>query len=281
MKKKKIIGIVLILAALVCVYAGISVRSSAPKTAETVINAVYISDGKVHPENEGKVVIVPGTLDSEPFVDQETGIKISSAVAFRYVEKLYIAEDREKKTEYWEWKTDAIAFGGEKKVLAPNVSLGEFSVTEELLQTFTTNKKRTSYDRKELDQMGWQTFTDGGQTYLYQGDRMPRNEDGIDAVNTWIDKYAYQDYVGTYRVAYAEMDGSLDCTIVALQRNGRLERVPGVVLRAVHSGHLTQAEILEYEASSAKGGAVVSYVLAVAFLGAGVFLLIRKEKKNS
>ena len=281
MKKKNMIGIVLILATLICVYGGISVRSSAPETAETISNAVYVSDGKVHPENEGKVVIVPGTLDAEPFVDQETGIKISSTVAFRYVEKLYIEEDSEKKTEYWEWKTDAIAFGGEKKVLAPNVSLGEFSVAEELIQTLTTNKKRTVYDEKELEQMGWRTFTDNGCTYLYQGDRMPRNEDGIDSVNTWIDKYAYQDYVGTYRVAYAEMDGSPDCTIVALQRNGRLERVPDVVLRALHSGHLTQTEILEYETSSAKGGAVISYVLAVAFLGAEVFLLIKKEKKNS
>ena len=154
MKKNKIIGIVLIVIGLFCVFGAFSVNAGAPETAEVISNAVYVSDGKVLPENEGKVVIVPGTLDAAPFVDRETGIALSSAVAFRHVEKLYIEEDTEEKTEYWAWKTDMSAFGGEKKIVAPNVTLGEFAVAEELLQTLSANKRRTEYSEKELNQMG-------------------------------------------------------------------------------------------------------------------------------
>ena len=53
MKKNKIIGIVLIVIGLFCVFGAFSVNSGAPETAETISNAVYVSDGKVLPENEG------------------------------------------------------------------------------------------------------------------------------------------------------------------------------------------------------------------------------------
>ena len=145
MAKKKIIGIVLIVIGLFCVFGAFSVNSGAPETADVIRNAVYVSDGRVLPENEGKVVIVPGTLDAAPFVDRETGIAINSAVAWRHVEKLYIEEDTEEETAYWSWKTDMSAFGGDKKIVAPKVTLGEFAVAEELLQTLSANQKRTEY----------------------------------------------------------------------------------------------------------------------------------------
>jgi len=279
MKKKRIIGIVLIVIGLFCVFGAFSVNSDAPETAEVIGNAVYVSDGKVLPENEGKVVIVPGALDAAPFVDRETGIALSSAVAFRHVEKLHIEEDTEDETEYWAWETDMSAFGGNKKIVAPNVTLGEFTVAEELVQTLSANKRRTEYSEKELNQMGWSTFTDDGKTYLYQGDWMPRDEDGLDSANTLLDKNAYRDYVGTYRVAYDEMDGDREYTVVALQKDGQLVRVPDVTLRAIHSGHLTQDAILENEASSAKGGMITAIVGAVLCFGAGAFLIVKKEKK--
>ena len=173
------------------------------------------------------------------------------------------------------------AFGSEKKIVAPNVTLGEFAVAEELLQTLSTNQKRTEYSEKELNQMGWSTFIDDGKTYLYQGDWMPRDEDALDSVNTLLDKNAYRDYVGTYRVAYDEMDGDREYTVVALQKDGQLVRVPDVTLRAIQSGHLTQNEILENEASSAKGGMIAAIVGAVLCFGAGAFLIVKKEKQTA
>ena len=45
--------------------------------------------------------------------------------------------------------------------------------------------------------------------------------------------------------------------------------------------HLTQNEILENEASSAKGGMITAIVGAVLCFGAGVFLIVKKEKKTA
>ena len=128
--KNKIIGIVLIVAAVLTAVLGLMAGGNASGNSEIIKNAVYISDGKVLPENEGKVVIVSGTLDAPlPYVDQETGIKLSTIVAYRHVEKLRVGEDTETKTLYWDWDLvmDTSILGGTEKLIAPDVTLGEFS----------------------------------------------------------------------------------------------------------------------------------------------------------
>lgn len=276
MKKKKIIGIILILVGLFCVFGAFSVNAGAPETAEAISNAVYVSDGKVLAENEGKVVIVPGTLDVVPFVDRETGIVIRDLVALRKVEKLAIAEKNEndKTEEVWDWREsyDKNEYGGTEKLVAPNVSLGEFKVASELLQGLTLYGKRSEYDKKELNQYGWKEFTDNGYVYLSTEDYMPEDGNSV---------YKHdRNYKNTLRVSYTEMAGGFEYTVVALQKDGQLVNVPDVTLQALHSGHLTQAEILEDAESDAKGGMIIAIVGAVICLGAGAFLLVKKEKKE-
>ena len=276
MKKKKIIGVVLIAIGLLCVFGVFRVKAGAPKTAETISNAVYISDGKVLAENEGKVVIVPGTLDADlPYVDKETGIKINSIVAFREVEKLYVREETEndKTYEYWSWEqtVNQNDYGGTKRIFAPNITLGEFGVSEELIEYVSLGKHRDEYnDKKELNQRGWHRFLDDGKAYLYAGDYMPENGD----------KYGklYADCRNTLRVFYQEMDGGLDYTIIAMQQNGKLVRVPDVTLRAAHTGHMTKEDLLADAESDAKGSMIIAIVGAVICLGVGAFLLVKKEK---
>ena len=76
------------------------------------------------------------------------------------------------------------------------------------------------------------------------------------------------------------MSGGPEYTVVAMQKDGQLVRVPDVTLQALHSGHLTQAEILESAESSAKGGIIFAIVGALLCLGAGAFLVLKKEKKT-
>ena len=275
MLKKKIIGIVLIAIGLFCVFGAFSVNSGAPETAEVISNAVYVSDGKVLPENEGKVVIVPGTLDADPFVDRETGIVIHDIVAYRKVEKLTIAEEtnNDKTYEVWSWSEsyDKNEYGGTEKLVAPNVSLGEFKVASELVQSITLYGQRSEYDKKELNQRGWNVFTDNGKVYLSTEDYLPDEDDSVTRLT--------EDYRHSLRVSYVEMSGGPEYTVVALQKDGQLVNVPDVTLQAVHSGHLTQAEILENAESSAKGGMIIAIVGAVLCFGAGAFLIIKKEKQ--
>ena len=275
MLKKKIIGIVLIVIGLFCAFGAFSVNSSAPETAEVIGNAVYVSDGKVLPENEGKVVIVPGMLDAAPFVDPETGIVIHDIVAYRKVEKLTIAEEtnNDKTYEVWSWSEsyDKNEYGGTEKLVAPNVSLGEFKVASELVQSITLYGQRSEYDKKELNQRGWNVFTDNGKVYLSTEDYLPDEDDSVTRLT--------KDYRHSLRVSYVEMSGGPEYTVVALQKDGQLVRVPDVTLQALQSGHLTQAEVLENAESSAKGGMIIAIVGAVLCLGAGAFLIIKKEKQ--
>ena len=275
MTKKKIIGIVLIAIGLFCVFGAFSINAGAPEKAEVISNAVYVSDGKVLPENEGKVVIVPGTLVAAPFVDPETGIVIHDMVAYRKVEKLASVEKtkNDKTYEVWSWREsyDKNEYGGTEKLVAPNVSLGEFKVASELVQSITLYGQRSEYDKKELNQQGWNVFTDNGYVYLSTEDYMPDEDDSVTRLN--------RDYRHSLRVSYTEMAGGFEYTVVGLQKDGQLVRVPDVTLQAIHSGHLTQAEILESEESSAKGGMIIAIVGAVVCLAAGAFLIVKKEKQ--
>ena len=72
-----------------------------------------IRDGKVLPENEGKVVIVTDILKAPmPFVDEKTGIPLNSVVAYRQVEKLVIEEGKKegdkKDPDTWKWEFAAL-----------------------------------------------------------------------------------------------------------------------------------------------------------------------------
>ena len=275
--KKKIIGIVLIAIGLFCVFGAFSVNSGAPETAEVISNAVYVSDGKVLPENEGKVVIVPGALNAAPFVDKETGIVIHDMVAYRKVEKLAITEKtkNDKTYEVWSWREsyDKNEYGGTEKLVAPNVSLGEFKVASELVQSITLYGQRSEYDKKELNQRGWNVFTDNGKVYLSTEDYLPDEDDSVTRLT--------KDYRHSLRVSYVEMSGGPEYTVVALQKDGQLVNVPDVTLQALHIGHLTQAEVLESAESSAKGGMIIAIVGAVLCFGAGAFLIVKKEKQTA
>ena len=130
---KKIGGIILIACALFTAFLGIKAAGNAPGNQEIIKDAVYVADGKVLPENEGKVVIVNGTLDAPlPFVDDETGIELDSIVAYRRVEKarVVLGGDDEKDTWSWDATLNENDFGGSKKLVAPGATLGEFEVPQ-------------------------------------------------------------------------------------------------------------------------------------------------------
>ena len=60
--KKRIIGIILVIAALCTALLGVKAGGNASGNQEIIKDAVYVADGKVLPENEGKIVIVNGTV---------------------------------------------------------------------------------------------------------------------------------------------------------------------------------------------------------------------------
>lgn len=274
---KKIAGIVLIILGLITVFLGIKAVAGTPKNREIIESAVYVGDGKLMAENEGKVVIVHGTLDAElPYVDEETGIVLNSIVAYRRVEKLAMQYDSEKEDDYWEWRlySDPNYYGGTGKVVAEGVTLGEYAVADQILLAIDATENHTEYEKKELNRFGWDTFEDNERVYLYMGDHMPCDDTRV------IEKY-YLDYVDTFRVTYDVIpeDNTLEYTVIGLQKNGKLEEVEELDLLAIHSGSLTADDLLAYAKSSGTTATIAVSCIAVLLLGVGIFLILKSRKK--
>lgn len=278
---KRIIGIILVIAALGTVLLGIKAGGNASGNQEIIENAVYVADGKVLPENEGKVVIVNGTLEAPlPFVDPETGIELDSIVAYRHVEKARVVLGSENKVDTWSWDSTISEdhLGGSKKIAAPGVTIGEFEVAEALLQPVSTLGELTEFYIGADYNLDWYIFEEKGLEYLYSLEYMPWDGDEV-----YYDTYARdhltskQKNEGTLRVRYdvVEEGADMDYTIIGLQKNGKLEEVKELDLIATVSGHLTPEEMLGHAESSNSTALITAAVIALAFGVPGVVMLIK------
>ena len=281
---KKIVGIILIVCALFAAFLGIKAAGNASGNQEIIKGAVYVADGKVLPENEGKVVIVNGTLDAPlPFIDEQTGIELNSIVAYRRVEKARVKLGSDGKKDTWSWDSTISEndLGGSKKLVAPGVTLGEFEVAEILMQPVPTFGELDEFYIGEDYDVEWYIFEDDGMDYLYQLEYMPL-EDGTVYYDTVIRDHttSKQKNEGTLRVRYdvVEDGTSMDYTIIGLQKNGKLEEVEELDLIAAASGHLTPEEMLGYAESSNTTALIAAAVIALAFAIPGVIVLVKAFK---
>ena len=285
--KKRIIGIILVIAALCTALLGVKAGGNASGNQAIIKDAVYVADGKVLPVNEGKVVIVNGTLDAPlPFVDDETGIELDSIVAYRRVEKARVVLGGDDKKDTWSWDStlNENDFGGSKKLVAPGVTLGEFEVAEMLLQPVPTLGEMTEFYIGEGYDAQWYIFEEKGLDYLYQLDYMPL-EDSEVYRDTVTKDYptSKQKNEGTLRVRYdvVEDGASMDYTIIGLQKIGKLEEVEELDLIAAVSGHLTPEEMLEHAESGNTTALITAAVIALAFAIPGVIMLVKTGKKHA
>ena len=104
---KKIIGVVLIIGGLLFAALAIKALFSAPKAEEQIRSAVTIKDGRILPENEGKLVVVSGTLKpAEQLRDPITGVKLPGVTAKRTV-WTYERDTNSDDEQVWDWKPEA------------------------------------------------------------------------------------------------------------------------------------------------------------------------------
>jgi hypothetical protein len=282
--KKRIIGIILVVCALLTAFLGIKAAGNASGNQRIINDAVYVADGKVLPENEGKVVVVNGTLEAPlPFVDEETGIELNSIVAYRHVEKARVVLGNDGKADTWSWDSTISEndLGGSKKIVAPGVTLGEFEVAEMLLQPVPTFAELTEFYIGEDYDIDWYIFEEKGLDYLYQLEYMPWNGDKVYYDTVLRDHVtSKQKNEGTLRVRYdvVEEGTSMDYTIIGRQKNGKLEEVEELDLVATVSGHLTPEEMLGHAESSNTTALITAAVIALAFAIPGVIILLKAFK---
>ena len=125
-----------------------------PGTQRQLSEAVFITDGVVRPENEGRLVIVCSTLSAaENARDELLSLEMPSPIAVRYVESFSVGDDGENWVGSWdpidwqsgEWLKRAHLFG--------RAAMGEFSVSEELLVSFPAGRELSlsQLDPDEVD----------------------------------------------------------------------------------------------------------------------------------
>ena len=171
MTMKKIIGVILIIGGVLFASLAIKALFSAPKSEEQIRAAATIKDGRILPENEGKLVVVSGTLKAaEPLQDPITGVKLPGVTAKRTV-WTYKQDTTSDDEQVWDWKpentdySEKANFGINAEILtttmlaAPTL-LGEFKVEGKLLNPLIRNTEFTKYDEQSLN-AGWKVLSGG------------------------------------------------------------------------------------------------------------------------
>ena len=263
---KKIIGIVLIVIGVFTAVLGIKAMGQAPESEEKLKNAVYVADAKVYPENEGKLVIVPGKIEAElPLVDVKTGLKLPTIKATK--QSWYAVATKSADTGYdWSWVVD-----GATQTLTADCTVGEFRLYEGMLNGLPVSVDYSDFEAGDLKEAGLMDY------YAYVV------TDGVYISDDKGGHTRYKDeYEGAVRYKYRimPMDGEMEYTFVGIQKNGALVRDDSLGLIASTEGILSFDEVLAKNESNNTAGNIFAFVAAALFIGGGIVCIVVKKKEG-
>ena len=263
---KKIIGIVLIIIGLFTAFLGFKAMSQAPEAVEKLASAVYVADAKVYPENEGKVVIVPGKIDAEPLVDTETGLELPTIKASK--QSWYAVGVKSADVGYdWSWMVDGVT-----QTLTAECSVGEFKLYEGMLNGLPVSVDYSDFEAGDLKEAGLMDY------YAYVV------TDGVYISDDKGGHTRYKDeYEGAVRYKYRIMpvDGELEYTFVGVQKNGAIARDDSLGMIASTEGILSFDDVLAKNESNNKAGNIFAFVAAALFICGGIVCIVVKKKEDA
>ena len=263
---KKIIGIVLIIIGLFTAFLGFKAMSQAPEAVEKLESAVYVADAKVYPENEGKVVIVPGKIDAEPLVDTETGLELPTIKASK--QSWYAVCAKSADVGYdWSWMIDGVT-----QTLTAECSVGEFKLYEGMLNGLPVSVDYSDFEKSDLKEAGLMDY------YAYVV------TDGVYISDDKGGHTRYKDeYEGAVRYKYRIMpvDGELEYTFVGVQKNGAIARDDSLGMIASTEGILSLEDVLAQNESNNNAGNIFAFVTAALFIGGGIVCIVVKKKEDA
>ena len=282
MKKKSIIFIVI---AIILVIVGFTSTNTSNQT-DAISKAVYVEDGKVLPENEGKIVIVPGKAEAiEPLVDTLTGVEIPNIRANRKVEmyERTTQTDEENNTRtVMEWKPTTQSGINQldamhSTMLVAKCKVGEFEIDEQIIKNISASTGLNNIDGKGPASKGYHVAMYKNVTYVSKIDYMPEGGEKVGVQNGWSTEYRHMNYENMPRISYTVPSGdSLEYTFIGKQQNGKIMYDKDLGMQAAFSGLQNPTELAERVESGGMIGAVVAWVIA-AFL---LFLGIISAKKT-
>ena len=279
---KKIIGVILIIGGIFFASLAVKALVSAPQSYEKIRVAATIKDGKLTPENEGKLVVVSGTLKpAEQLQDPITGVKLPGVTAKRTV-WTYKQNAGSGDEKVWDWQpentdySEKANFGINAEILtttmlaAPTL-LGEFKVEGKLLNPLIRNTEFTQYDKESLN-AGWNVLSGGKESrYCISKEHwLPKKSTGT---------YSTTGY-GSQKVSYGIVspDDPLEYTIVGVQKEGNLVKADDIDAVTTVKGIMTAEEFAEENKKGVRGGSIFGIIAGIllAVIGAGMMIFRRQ-----
>ena len=279
---KKIIGVILIIGGILFASLAVKAIMSAPQTYERIRAAATIKDGRVIPENEGKLVVVSGTLKpAEQLQDPITGVKLPGVTAKRTV-WTYKQDTGSGDEKVWDWypeNTDYSEKGNfginaeilTSTMLAAPTLLGEFKVESKLLNPLIRNTEFTQYDEESLKD-GWNLLSGGKESrYCVSKEHwLPKKTTGM---------YSATGY-GSQKITYGVVspDDPLEYTIIGVQKGDTLIKSEDVDSVTTFKGLMTAEEFADKSKKEARGGSIFGIVAGIllAVIGAGMMIFRRQ-----
>lgn len=279
---KKIIGVILIIGGILFVSLAIKALVSAPQSYEKIRAAATIKDGRVIPENEGKLVVVSGTLKpAEQLQDPITGVKLPGVTAKRTV-WTYKQDTNSDDEKVWDWKpentdySEKANFGINAEILtttmlaAPTL-LGEFKVESKLLNPLIRNTEFKQYDEKSLN-AGWKVLSGGRESsYCVSKENwLPKKSTGT---------YSTTGY-GAQKISYGIVspDDPLEYTIIGVQKGDTLIKSEDVDSVTTFKGLMTAEEFAEENKKGVRGGSIFGIVAGILLAVIGVGMMIFRRQ---
>ncbi len=274
---KKIIGVILIIGGISFALLAVKALVSAPQSYEKIRAAATIEDGKVTPENEGKLVVVSGTLKpAEQLQDPITGVKLPGVTAKRTV-WTYKQDTGSGDEKVWDWYpentdySEKANFGINAEILtstmlaAPTL-LGEFKVESELLNPLIRNTEFTQYDEESLKD-GWNVLSGGKESrYCVSKEHwLPKKTTGM---------YSATGY-GSQKISYGIVspDDPLEYTIIGVQKGDTLIESEDVDSVTTIKGIMTAQEFAEENKKGVRSGSIFGIIAGILLAVIGVGML--------
>ena len=279
---KKVIGVILIIGGLLFASLAVKALVSSPQAYEKIKAAATIKDGKVIPENEGKLVVVSGTLKpAEQLRDPITGVKLPGVTAKRTV-WTYERDTNSDDEQVWDWKpentdySEKANFGINAEILtttmlaAPTL-LGEFKVESKLLNPLMRTTEFTQYDEESLN-AGWKVLSGGKESrYCVSKENwLPKKSTGM---------YSTTGY-GSQKISYGIVspDDPLEYTVIGVQKGNTLIKSEDVDSVTTVKGIMTSEEFAEENKKGVRGGSIFGIVAGIllAIIGVGMMAFRRQ-----
>ncbi len=266
---RKLVGIIMIAIALFFLALIGKSAFTLPATQKQLKEAVFVEGGSLLPENEGKLVVVFGSLEASSNArDDDLGLTLPSPVAVRYVEQFTIREDGSGWKASWDPITENSTEWLKQARLYGDLRFGDYELSEELLRGFPAGRElaRSLLDADEVSAL--EEYVDviesGGVLYFSEAPAFCFGNGKLTALDL--------DYSGLRRVHYKYLEQkSGDAYAVAgIQRGSRLVRDESLDASPVFEGARTPEDVIRQNGTGTILGMALAAVACLLLIFFGV-----------